>query len=212
MLACIIALLCSFISLKSHIIIPFMSKILYRVTVLCFQLKEVSLKWCKEGWQIEVICSVSIMRFRWECQNYLLINQLHELSEIIYSACTYWNNILYVGERKTTTKINKCSVRICDRPWRGPWEKQGNNSLVPCCIQKGKFTLFLSEAGSYSVSALRVNSASFPSFKCWASFGVFDKPLLNNSHQCAEKTHISRRKKSHGSSSTWTSAKITSYK
>lgn len=201
--------MCSFISLKSHIIIHFMSKILYRITVLHFQLREVSLKWCTEGWQVEVILSVSIMLFRWECQSYLLINQLHKLIEIIHSACTNWSNVLYAGEMKATTKINKVSQEFSDRPWRRPWEKQGNNSLVPCFIHKGKFTLFLPETGSYSMSTppLFPLSNAEHLLMCLISFYYTIPIRVPKRHMY----HI-HRKKSHGSSSTWTSAKITSYK
>lgn len=154
--------------------------------MLHFQSREISLKWCKESCLVELTFSVSIMLLRWECQSYLLIHQLHELIEIILSACINWNNILYIGEMKeATTKINTVSQQFSDSPWRVPWGKQGNNFLEkPCFIYKGKWTLFLSETGSYSKSALYVNSTSLPSFKCWASFDMFVKSLWNNSHQC----------------------------
>lgn len=41
-----------------------------------------------------------------------LNNQLQELIEIIYSACTNSNNMLYIGEMKATTKINNSFTRI----------------------------------------------------------------------------------------------------
>lgn len=209
MLATITVILCSFISLKSYIIIHFVSKILYKVTVLRFQLREVSLKWCKEGWQVEVIFSVSIVLFRWECQSYLLINQLHELIEIIYSTCIKWNNVLSVGEMKATTQINKFHENLVTDHEEDPGRYR---ETTLWCLALFVNIHSLSETSSYSVLALHVNSTSFPSFKCWASFAMFDKSPLNNSHQSAKKTHVSCRKKSHGSSSTWTSAKIASYK
>lgn len=90
------------------------------------------------------------------------------------------------------------------------WEKKGNNSLVPCFIQKNKLTFFLKLVDTQPWLCM---SAPLLSLLLNAEhLLIYLVSLYSSIPIRVLKRHISRRKKLHSSSSTWTLAKITSCK